>query len=85
MFTVTLPGHTETPERGWDIPWLRIIHAANDIESGVFGEPLANISGVEVYEHATVTHHDDGTVTVAAITRHGDKILAAAAAAAAEG
>jgi hypothetical protein len=79
MYEITTPGFIETPGKGRELPWLRLIHAANEIEPRMFGEPILNVAGVEQYEHATVTHNEDGTVTVVAISQRGNDVLTAAA------
>jgi len=79
MFTTYQPGSIQTPEQGHVMPWLNLIHAANEIDPKMFGEPVSNVDGVETYEHATVRHNDNDTVTVTAISKHGNMILRQAA------
>ncbi len=70
MFSLTPPSVVNG-----DRPWLTLIHIANGIDPEMFGEPRIIASGREVYVHAMVTHNDDATVTVEALTDHGSEVL----------
>src|SRR5690348_13655894 len=61
-------------------PWLNLIHTANGIAPGLFGEPDSTgdwwAGGwAEHYEHARVIHHPDESTSVTALTEHGDTVL----------
>jgi len=74
MYSVTTPGNING-----ELPWLNLIHASNELDANMFGVPNLNEGGIEQYEHATVTHNDDDTVTVTAKSKHGDAVLRTAA------
>jgi hypothetical protein len=83
--------HVRTPGKAYDSagkhtgpgPWLSVIHEANRITPGMFGEP--DISPwwaggeVEEYKDARVIHRPDGSVSVVSKTEHGAEVLATAA------
>ena len=64
--------------------WLKVIHAANDADPGIFGEPESQgkwwAGGyVEEYADARVVHRSDPSVSIVSKTERGDKALRAAA------
>lgn len=67
-------------------PWLDLIHHANGVDEGLFGEPTSvgpwwAGGSVEEYPDARVIHHDDGrepmdrSVSVVALTQRGHDAL----------
>jgi hypothetical protein len=64
--------------------WLRVIHAANEVEPGMFGAPVSAgpwwAGGyAEEYADARVVLDDDGSARVVAKTARGESVLRQAA------
>jgi hypothetical protein len=76
------PDPTDHRQR-WE--WLKVIHAANEVEDGFFGAPVKTgdwwAGGCfEEYAHARVIIDDDRSARIVALDEHGDDVLRRAAA-----
>ena len=89
MFSMRLPrAALGSRQRFVSPPWLKLIWAANRIDSDVFGNPVIVKDGqlpgdyAEEYEHARVFFPVDDplTVRVSAKTEYGSDVLTRAAA-----